>query len=78
MSGSRKFHDVLMGYGENSASRDRYMTTYAGRCVSCGTRTYVVPSAWNRLRDSDSDPVMVCDYCWPRVSDDLERAMADG
>lgn len=67
-----------MGYHENSERRNRLMTTYAGRCAFCSVRTYVVPSAYNRLRDSDSDPAMICDRCWPRLGDDLERAMGDG
>lgn len=78
MTGSRKFEDVLMGYHENSPFRRRMLTLYANRCVFCGVRTYVVPSALNRLRDSDSDPAMVCDRCWERVGDDLERAMGTG
>jgi hypothetical protein len=78
MAGSRKYDDILMGYSESGPMRNITLMRYAGRCVSCGVRVHVVPSAFDLLQSSDSDPALICEKCYERHSDDLERAMGTG
>lgn len=70
--------DILMGYRESGPERDIVMMKYAGRCILCNNKTYVVPSGFERLRDSDSDPQMVCNVCWNDPTFDWERYMGSG
>jgi hypothetical protein len=77
VSGSLKFHDILMGYSESGPNRNITLMRYAGRCIGCGVRVHVVPSAFDRLRDGDSDPALACEKCWQNTAG-IERLMADG
>jgi hypothetical protein len=69
--------DILMGYRESGPERDIVMMRYAGRCITCGHKVYVVPSGFDVLKDSDSDAKMVCNICYYHPEADWERYMGE-
>lgn len=77
LSGSRKYHDALMGYSESGPNRNITMMRYAGRCVGCSVRVHVVPSAFELLQRDDTDAALFCEHCWQNTAE-IERHMADG
>jgi transcription elongation factor Elf1 len=69
--------DILMGYRESGPERDIVMMRYAGRCIFCGHKVYVVPSGFDVLKDGDSDAKMACNICYNDPDLDIDRYMGD-
>ena len=67
--------DLLVGYRERDPVRAELMTRYAGRCYSCGTRVYVVPSGFDILQRDDCDARLICSFCDRRYPGEWERVM---
>jgi hypothetical protein len=57
------YSDMIVGYRESGPQRNITLMRYAGRCVSCGCRVHVVPSAFDILQRDDCDAVLLCDVC---------------
>lgn len=69
------YSDILIGYAERDPRREHLLTKYAGDCVSCGVRVYVVPSAFEILRRDDCDASLVCFQCDEKYPEDRQRIM---
>lgn len=69
--------DLLVGYRESDEARNITFMRYAGRCISCGARTYVVPSAFEILKRDDCDAKMLCNVCDHIYPQYWERVMGD-
>jgi hypothetical protein len=57
------YSDILVGYRESDEYRNITLMRYAGRCVSCGSRVHVVPSAFDILQREDCDARLICNVC---------------
>lgn len=69
--------DLIVGYREGDPIRGELITKYAGRCVSCGNRTYVVPSAFDILRRDDCDARLLCSFCDRKYPEEWTRVMGE-
>lgn len=69
------YSDLLIGYREGDPRRGETFTKYAGRCVSCGCRTYVLPSGFEILQRDDCDARLLCFQCDDKYPDEWTRAM---
>jgi hypothetical protein len=57
------YSDILVGYRESDEFRNITLMRYAGRCISCGARVHVVPSAFDILQRDDCDARLLCNVC---------------
>jgi hypothetical protein len=72
------YSDILVGYSESDERRNITLMRYAGRCISCSNRVYVVPSAFDILQRDDCDAKLLCFTCDNKWPGHWERAMGDG
>lgn len=68
-----EYSDLLVGYRESDPAHNITMMRYAGRCISCGNRVHVVPSAFEILQRDDCDAKVVCFDCQRKYPDEWER-----
>jgi hypothetical protein len=72
------YSDLLVGYAESSEERNITLMRYAGRCISCGRRVHVVPSAFDILQRDDCDAKLICMECDRKHPGAWERELGDG
>ena len=72
------YSDLLVGYAESEEYRNITLMRYAGRCISCGRRVHVVPSAFEILRRDDCDAKLICRQCDRKWPDEWTRILGDG
>lgn len=70
------YSDLLVGFHESDEYRNITLMRYAGRCISCGRRVYVLPSAFEILQRDDCDAKLICRACDHLYPDEWTRAMA--